>query len=53
VDSGLATSKSQARRLIEQNGVKIDGKAVGDPYLQVNPDAIIQVGKRHFIRIIN
>lgn len=53
VDSGLATSKSQARRLIEQNGVKIDGKAVGDPYVQVNPDAIIQVGKRHFIRIKN
>jgi tyrosyl-tRNA synthetase len=52
VDSGLVSSKSQARRLIEQNGIRVDGETVTDPYLQLTPDTIVQVGKRHFIRII-
>ena len=52
VDSGLVSSKSQARRLIEQHGVKIDGNSVDDPYLYVHPNTIVQVGKRHFIRVI-
>ncbi|MFU8826094.1 MAG: tyrosine--tRNA ligase [Brevefilum sp.] len=51
VDSGLVNSKSQARRLIEQNGVKIDGEVVSDPYMHLTPDVVVQVGKRHFIRI--
>jgi tyrosyl-tRNA synthetase len=52
VDSGLVESKSQARRLIQQNGVKIDGELVEDPYLVLSPQVIVQVGKRHFIRIV-
>ncbi len=51
VDSGLASSKSQARRLIEQNGVKVDGETATDPYALLAPQAIVQVGKRHFIQI--
>lgn len=51
VNSGLAGSKSQARRLIQQNGVKVDGEAVSDPYLMLSMQSIVQVGKRHFIRI--
>lgn len=51
VDSGLAGSKSQARRLIEQNGVKIDGETASDPYALLTPQSIVQVGKRHFIQI--
>lgn len=51
MDSGLVESKSQARRLIQQNGVKVDGQAVSDPYLVLSADEIVQVGKRHFIRI--
>lgn len=52
VNSSLVNSKSQARRLIEQNGVKIDGEAATDPYLLLAPGAVVQVGKRHFIRIV-
>jgi len=52
VDSGLVESKSQARRLIQQKGVKIDGQVVSDPYLLLAPQTILQVGKRHFIRLI-
>jgi tyrosyl-tRNA synthetase len=52
VDSGLVSSKSQARRLIQQNGVKIDGEPVSDPYQNLEPFVIVQVGKRRFIKII-
>jgi tyrosyl-tRNA synthetase len=52
VNSSLVNSKSQARRLIEQKGVKIDGEAATDPYLLLAPGAVVQVGKRHFIRIV-
>jgi len=54
VDSGLASSKSEARRLVEQNGVKIDGKTVDsiDLELTEKKEQIIQVGKRKFARIL-
>ncbi|MBW6465224.1 MAG: tyrosine--tRNA ligase [Brevefilum sp.] len=53
VDSGLVESKSQARRLIQQNGVKIDSEPATDPYQLLSAGAILQVGKRHFIRLID
>lgn len=51
--AGLVSSKSEARRLIRQRGVKFDGSVVEDPDIKVklNPDTIIQVGKRKFIRL--
>ncbi len=51
VDSGLVKSKSQVRRLVQQNGVKVEGEVVTDPYLVLTPPVIIQVGKRRFIRV--
>jgi tyrosyl-tRNA synthetase len=53
VDSGLVSSKSQARRLIQQNGVKVDGEAASDPYMLVSPTAVIQVGKRRFVKLVD
>ena len=54
VETGLAPSKSQARRLIAQNGVRLDGKTVKSIEETVMPDkeAILQVGKRRFVRIV-
>jgi tyrosyl-tRNA synthetase len=52
VDSGLVKSKSQARRLIDQNGVKLDGEAAKDPYELISEGVIIQVGKRRFVKVI-
>jgi tyrosyl-tRNA synthetase len=52
VESGLVESKSQARRLIDQNGVKVDGETAADPYLVIKQSAIVQVGKRRFIKVI-
>ena len=47
----FAGSKSEAKRLIEQGGVKIDGKLVKDPDLIV-PAGLLQVGKKRFAKII-
>jgi tyrosyl-tRNA synthetase len=52
VKSGLAKSNGDARRLIEQRGVKIDGKvATGDDPLQPG-NVVVQVGKRRWIRFV-
>lgn len=49
----MAGSTSEARRLIQQGGVKVDGEKVDDPNYNISPvsNMIIQVGKRKFTRI--
>jgi tyrosyl-tRNA synthetase len=51
----LASSNSEARRLIKQGGVKIDGRPVEDPEAVVDPGAlagkVVQVGQRRMVRI--
>ncbi|MEW6007960.1 MAG: tyrosine--tRNA ligase [bacterium] len=53
--SGLSNSKSQARRLILQGGVKICEKKIEDPdfQLEIPEEAIIlKVGKRRFLKVV-
>jgi tyrosyl-tRNA synthetase len=51
VTGGLARSNGEARRLIEQRGVKVDGVvAGGDDSLQ--PTQVVQVGKRRWMRFV-
>jgi len=49
----LASSKSEARRMVEQNAVKIDKKLINDwrEMIDLRKGMIIQVGKRRFIRL--
>ena len=49
----LATSKSEAKRLIMGNAVKIDNKTVDDIHLMVNieEEKILRVGKSKFIKV--
>lgn len=50
--AGLAPSTSEALRLIEQGGVKIDGATVSDRGLKVEAGTVVvQVGKRKFARV--
>lgn len=51
--SELVTSNSEARRLIEQGGVKIDGQTVADGLatVKLKKGMIIQVGKRRFVKV--
>lgn len=50
---GFAVSKSEARRLIEQGGVKVDGVVLGDREAVLEPISgmVIQVGKLKFVKI--
>ena len=50
---GLADSRSAARRLIEQQGVRINGEPIGSEEVPVADlvGATVQVGKRKFVRL--
>lgn len=50
----LLPSKSEARKMIKNNGVKIDGAKVEDPNLivRVQEGMTVQVGKRKFIKLL-
>lgn len=50
---GLVPSSSEARRLIQQGGVSIDGERVSDINLRLpaNKNYLLQVGKRRFARV--
>lgn len=50
--SKLARSKSEARRLINQGGVNIDGRIVKSAEEVIKKGNVIQKGKRHFLKII-
>ncbi len=50
---GLASSKSNARRLIQQGGIRLDDVRVDDLDAVVEPgEHILQVGKRNFVRLL-
>ena len=50
--AGLAPSSSEAMRLIEQGGVRIDGTVVSDKGLKLAAGTVVvQVGKRKFARV--
>lgn len=54
VQAGLAASKGEARRLVEQRGVKLDGQTVAsiETIVQVAVPQVLQVGKRKFVRLV-
>ncbi len=50
--AGLVPSTSEAMRMIEQGGVRIDGAPVSDKALKVAAGTcVVQVGKRRFARV--
>jgi tyrosyl-tRNA synthetase len=54
VDTGLAASKGEARRLIEQGGVKVNGEKASNTAAEIaiGGDAtLLQVGKRKFLKV--
>jgi tyrosyl-tRNA synthetase len=50
--SGLVNSRGEGRRLISQNGVRLDGETLNDPNASFPKIGVLQAGKRRFIRII-
>lgn len=53
VKVGFATSNSEARRLVQQGGVSIDGEKISDTkfVFHFEGEKILKVGKRNFIKL--
>ncbi len=49
---GLVGSSSDGKRMLEQGGVKVNGKKISEANLRVENEMVIQVGKRKFVKII-
>ena len=49
--AGLVESRSQARRLIQQNAVRLNEEKLSDPHAEFPGPGVLQVGKRRFIRV--
>ncbi|KPV52316.1 tyrosine--tRNA ligase, partial [Kouleothrix aurantiaca] len=53
IASGLAASKSEARRLIDGGGVRVAGEKVSSYDMALSPGepVVVQVGRRKFVRV--
>jgi tyrosyl-tRNA synthetase len=51
LDTGLAESKSEAKRLISQKGVRLDGETLERGEAAFPHPGILQAGKRRFVRV--
>ena len=54
VKVGFASSKSEARRMIQGNGVKVNSEVVNDinATIEIKGDVVIQFGKNKFIKVV-
>jgi tyrosyl-tRNA synthetase len=50
-DSGMIQSRSEGRRLISQNGVRLDGEVLDDPNQLFPHPGVLQAGKRRFTKV--
>jgi tyrosyl-tRNA synthetase len=54
-EAGLTRSNSEARRLVQQGGVRLNGETVEDAAQEIahtpGKDQVLQVGKRRYLRI--
>lgn len=53
-NAGLLKSKGEARRMIKQGAVKLDGESITDIQATIRPsgEQILKVGKRRFLKVI-
>jgi tyrosyl-tRNA synthetase len=52
VEAKVAESRAEARRLIQQRAVEIDGKKVTEEDMALGEGSVIKVGKRRFLRLV-
>ncbi|MDO8430058.1 MAG: tyrosine--tRNA ligase [bacterium] len=55
VETKMASSKGEARRLVEQGGVKIGGEKQGDPnkIIDLSSKKLLQVGKNRYLQVFH
>ena len=55
-ESGLVASKGEARRLVQQGGVRVDGETIQVIDYTITPaegrETVVQAGKRKFLRVV-
>jgi tyrosyl-tRNA synthetase len=51
VDSGLVSSRNEARRLIQQGGVSLNGRNINREDTLINEEGMLKAGKRRFLKI--
>ncbi len=52
----MVSSGGEAKRLVEQNGIRLNGQVIDDMYAVVTTamlPVVLQVGKRKFVRLVN
>jgi tyrosyl-tRNA synthetase len=52
LEGKLVASKSEGRRLIEQNGVRLDGQTLTNPNQPFPHAGVLQAGKRRFLKVV-
>ena len=61
VDGKLIAGTGEAKRLVQEGGVKLDGQVIKDPNHQIKQEdikggegegMILQVGRRKFVRLV-
>ena len=52
VEAGLVPSRAEARRLLQQGALSLDGEPVTSREVEVRPGSVIRVGKHRFLRIV-
>jgi tyrosyl-tRNA synthetase len=48
VEQGIKSSRSQVRILVEQNGIRVNGATVEDPFHELKPGDELNIGKTEF-----
>lgn len=49
--AGVIASRSEARRLVSQGGITVDGIVLTQPQVELAEDAIIRIGRHRFYRV--
>ncbi len=50
--SGMVRSRSEGRRMLKQNAVRLDGVLLSDPFAEFPSGGVLRVGKRRFVRVM-
>lgn len=51
VENNLAPSKSEAKRLIKEGAVEVDGKTLKDQQVDLKDGQVLKIGKRKFVKV--
>lgn len=50
-ENNLASSKSAAKRLVDQGAIEIDGKTASEAQVEFKDGQVVKIGKRRFVRV--